>query len=62
MEQPITRWWWLYCTYDDKSFSFMKIWNFFARKEIYCFFKKGPVPCSLISGGNKGHIQVSNNP
>lgn len=62
MEQPITRWWWLYCTYDDESFSFMKIWNFFARKEIYCFFKKGPVPCSLISGGNKGHIQLSNSP
>lgn len=62
MEQPISRWWWLYCTYDDESLDFIKSWNFFIRKEIYCLLKKGPAPWSLMSSGTKGHIQVSNSP
>jgi hypothetical protein len=40
----------------------MKIWNFFAWKEIYWLFKKGHAPWSLMSGGIKGHIQVSDSP
>jgi len=62
MEQPTTRWWRLYCTHDGESLDFIKIWNFFARKEIYCLLKKGHAPCSLISGGTKGCIQFSNSP
>jgi hypothetical protein len=62
MEQPTTRWWWLQCTYDDESLDFIKLWNFFIRKEIYCLFKKGPAPWSLMSGGTKDRIQVSNIP
>jgi hypothetical protein len=39
MEQPTTRWW-LYCTYEDESLDFIKLWNFFIRKEYTASSKK----------------------